>query len=110
MDTNSEAGWELARQRRESIERTTQQNETPHSVRCRCQPCRTQLLLRAASVRELLTRAYQLTHRMHATEQLAAKARRAAHVEIAREQTAQHDELRAMRELITAEIERRCES
>lgn len=62
-----------------------------------------QSALRAADVNTLLTKAYQLTHRLHALEAKTTDWR----VTNAPEQS-EIDDVRAQRDLITAEIERRC--
>lgn len=60
------------------------------------------------TVAELLRAAYALTHRMHAHQTQARASRAAGYSNIAAEQEDAATELRAQRDLIDAEIERRC--
>lgn len=65
--------------------------------------------LRATSTSMLLTQAYALTHRMHVTQNASDACRRAGYAQLQREHDEHHAELRACRDMIDAEIERRCE-
>lgn len=64
--------------------------------------------LHNSTTRALLRAAYGLTHRMHVAQNAADASRRAGYARSSAELRELADELRAQRDLIDAEIERRC--
>jgi hypothetical protein len=67
-----------------------------------------QAVIRTAPTAQLLRTAYSLTHRMHAEQDAARRSRAVGQNVMAADADAAHADLRAMRDLIDAEIERRC--
>lgn len=69
-----------------------------------------QAALAATDAHALLTKAYALTHRMHQADTLRAASRGAGYHAMADEHVELEAELRAARDMITAELVRRCEA
>lgn len=68
---------------------------------------RAAIALELAAPGELITKAYALTHRLHALEQIAKRAKASGARAVQRESETDTGQVRAQRDLITAELLRR---